>query len=90
MTQAEFAERINVTKSAVSAYENDTRQPSYDVLLRIAGVFHVSIDALLGREEKTVLDVTGLTQNQINVIQDVVETYKSYNRMCAQLGQKQE
>ena len=29
MTQAEFAERISVTKSAVSAYENDTRLPSY-------------------------------------------------------------
>ena len=47
MTQAEFAERINVTKSAVSAYENGSRLPSYDVLIKIARLFKVSTDNLL-------------------------------------------
>ena len=74
MTQAEFAERISVTKSAVSAYENDTRLPSYDVLIQISRLFHVSVDYLLGCSEKTTLDVTGLTQEQVNTIQDIVES----------------
>ena len=87
LTQSEFAERIRVTKSAVSAYENDTRLPSYDVLVRIARLFHVSVDLLLGYNDRVTLDVTGLTQEQINTIQDVVDTYKEYNRMREALGE---
>lgn len=85
MTQAEFAERINVTKSTVSAYENGTRFPSYDVLIRIARLFKVSTDNLLGYSEKSVVDVTGLTRKQINVIQDVVITYKRHNLLYQQM-----
>ena len=32
LTQRAFAERLNITKSTVSAYENGSRLPSYDVL----------------------------------------------------------
>lgn len=85
MTQAEFVERINVTKSTVSAYENGTRFPSYDVLIRIARLFKVSTDNLLGYSEKSVVDVTGLTRKQINVIQDVVITYKRHNLLYRQM-----
>lgn len=85
MTQAEFAERINVTKSTVSAYENGTRFPSYDVLIRIARLFKVSTDNLLGYSEKSVVDVTGLTRKQINVIQDVIITYKRHNLLYRQM-----
>ena len=30
MTQEEFAKRLNISKSTVSSYENDSRLPSYD------------------------------------------------------------
>ena len=80
MTQNEFAERINVTKSTVSAYENGSRLPSYDVLIRIARLFKVSTDHLLGYSEKTEIDVTGLTRKQINVIQDMITTYQRHTR----------
>lgn len=83
MTQAEFAERISVTKSTVSAYENGLRLPSYDVLIRIARLFKVSTDHLLGYSEKPVLDVSGLTRNQINAVQEVVDAYKNYNQIYA-------
>ena len=36
MTQADFACRLGVTGASVSAYENGTRLPSYDILIRIA------------------------------------------------------
>ena len=83
MTQAEFAERISVTKSTVSAYENGLRLPSYDVLIRIARLFKVRTDHLLGYSEKPVLDVSGLTRNQINAVQEVVDAYKNYNQIYA-------
>ena len=88
MTQNEFAERISVTKSTVSAYENGTRLPSYDVLIRIAGLFKVSTDNLLGCSAKSVIDVTGLTRKQINVIQDVVTTYKRHNSLYRRMAEE--
>ena len=40
-TQKELADRLGVTKSTITAYENDSRTPSYDVLIKIARVFNV-------------------------------------------------
>ena len=54
MNQAALASRAGITKSSVSAYENGTRLPSYDVLVRLAEIFHVSTDYLLGREKRCV------------------------------------
>ena len=85
MTQAEFAERLGVTKSAVSSYENGSRLPSYDILIKIARIFKVSTDNLLGYSTKSTIDVTGLTQKQINTIQDVVTIYKRHNTLYRQM-----
>ena len=82
MTQGEFSCRINVAKSTVSAYENGSRLPSYDVLVKIADLFHVTTDNLLGRRSGYRIDVSGLTAKQRNTIQDVVTTYQAYNRLC--------
>lgn len=39
MTQSDLAERLGVTKSSISSYENGSRLPSYDILLKIARIF---------------------------------------------------
>ena len=49
-TQAQLSARLGVTKSVVSAYETALRYPSYDILIRIAALFGVSSDYLLGIE----------------------------------------
>ena len=51
MTQAQVARRVGVTASMVSSYETDIRLPSYEVLIRLADLFAVSADYLLGRSE---------------------------------------
>ena len=48
LTQAQVASRIGVTPSMVSSYETDIRLPSYDVMMRIADVFGVTVDYFLG------------------------------------------
>lgn len=80
ITQEEFASRINVSKATVSAYENGTRLPSYDVLIKVSKIFHISTDNLLGCSTKYALDVTGLTLQQQNTIQEIVKAYRAYNR----------
>lgn len=48
MTQRELAQRINVGNTTLSQYENGARVPSDEVKLKIAMVFGVSVDYLLG------------------------------------------
>ena len=42
-TQQQLAEVLNITISSVSRYENGSRQPSIEVLIRMADVLNVSI-----------------------------------------------
>lgn len=81
MTQTEFAKRLGVTKSAVSSYENGSRLPSYDILLKIARIFRVSTDVLLGNVDNSsvTLDVTKLTRQQVLLLSKLVEELESGN-----------
>lgn len=47
LTQEEAADRIGVTRQAVSAYESGKRQPGIDMLMKLAEVYEVSIENLL-------------------------------------------
>ena len=75
MTQQQLADRIGVAKSVVSYYESGDRY-RYDVLIRIAHVFHTSTDYLLDFEKESVIDVTGLSKEDIAVVRTVAEALK--------------
>ena len=77
LTQRELAERLNVAKSVVSYYESGDRFPSYDVLVRIARIFHVTTDYLLGIERKRMIDVSDLSEENIDVVMSVVNALKN-------------
>ena len=62
LTQVELAEKLSVSKQAVSNWENNNIQPSIDMLLKIADYFGVSTDYLLGRNNDCSLDISGLSQ----------------------------
>lgn len=76
LTQQQLAERIGVAKSVVSYYESGDRYPSYDVLVRIARIFHTTTDYLLDIERTRIIDVTGLTDEEIAAVTSVVEVIK--------------
>jgi transcriptional regulator with XRE-family HTH domain len=49
LTQEQLAKRLNITRSALSQYELGSRNPDYDLLLKIADFFEVTVDYLLGK-----------------------------------------
>ena len=68
MTQSELADRLNLTRQAISRYENGDSFPDISILLMICGIFNVSIDELIGiqtRGEKEII-------NQVVLGKDVV------------------
>ena len=49
LTQDEMAERLFVTRQAVSRWENGDTMPNTEILKEISKKFDVSINTLLGR-----------------------------------------
>lgn len=76
LTQQQLADRIGVAKSVVSYYESGDRYPSYDVLVRLARIFHTTTDYLLDLSKDNVIDVTGLSEEDIAVVRTVAEALK--------------
>lgn len=52
LTQSEVAGRCGVAQKAYQSYELMTREPRLEVLLKIADVFDVSSDYLVGRTDE--------------------------------------
>ena len=76
ITQQALANQVGVTVSAISAYESGSRYPSYEVLLSLARIFHVSTDYLLGLEKNRCLDVTGLSEREIDILAKTIEIFR--------------
>ncbi len=76
MTQAQLAQKLGLTKSVISAYETGVRQPSYDVLIHIAGIFDVSTDYLLEVERKRNIDFSGLTPEETDALISLIKAMK--------------
>lgn len=49
LSQAEIAKKINVSQQAYANYENGTRLPNIEILIKIADEYGVSLDILTGR-----------------------------------------
>lgn len=64
MSQVNLAEKLHVSKQCVSNWENDNVLPSVDMLMKLADIFSVSTDVLLGRETDDKIDTTGLSDEQ--------------------------
>ena len=73
LSQVDLARELGVTKQSVSNWENDKIQPSIEVLVRLAGVFSVSTDYLLGLDAGELLDVSGLPGEVIAHLRQLVE-----------------
>lgn len=73
LSQVDLARELGVTKQSVSNWENDNIQPSIEVLVRLAGIFSVSTDYLLGLDAGELLDVSGLPGEVIAHLRQLVE-----------------
>lgn len=71
-SQVELARELNVSKQTVSNWENDNIQPSIEMLVRLAQIFGVTTDYLLGLDDIPRLDVSGISSQAIAHLSELV------------------
>ena len=76
LTQVQVAERIHISKAMASSYETGIRLPSYEVLIKFAKLFGVTTDYLLGFDRQKSVDVTGLSDSQVDIIVRLINEFK--------------
>ena len=51
MTQTDVAKAVNRSRSTISGYETEGKEPDLSLICELAKLFDVSVDYLLGKEE---------------------------------------
>lgn len=72
LSQTQVANRLNLSKTSISGYENNVKTPSQDVLIKLAGLYRVSTDYLLGLDDEEMISVKGLTHQQKRLVEELV------------------
>ena len=85
LRQEQVAKLIGVNKSAISTYENNTRQPSFDILVRLATLYRVSTDYLLGMTNIRSLDLSGLSDEEVSAVSELVAIMTKRNEQLNSL-----
>jgi len=79
LTQQQLADKLDVTKASISAYETNAKYPSIEVLIKIANTFHVSADYLLGISESARFENAMLTDEQNLIVSEIVNEFIHLN-----------
>ena len=64
-TQAELARKMNLTRNGINSWEQGLSMPSPPSLVDLARLFSVSTDYLLGVENYSAVNVTGLNEADV-------------------------
>ena len=73
LTQTQVANHLNLSKTSISGYENNVKTLSQDVLIKLAGLYRVSTDYLLGLDDEEMISVEGLTNRQKKLVEDLIQ-----------------
>lgn len=80
LTQDELARQLNITRQAVSNWENNKNLPDIGMLIRISDVFDVSLDDLIKGD-------CGITKLTTKIVKEGSETKRLiYNRISIFVG----
>ena len=77
LTQRECADYLGITLRAWQTYEQGSREPKFELLVKIADLFHVTTDYLLGRDtgESTALESLAAEFDMSALEKDIIEGY---------------
>ena len=82
LTQTELAKALGITRSSVNAWEMGISIPSTQYIVELAYIFNVSTDYLLGVKNTSTISVSGLMDEDVKLIFNIIEHLKEKNKVC--------
>lgn len=77
-SQKELASKLNTSNKNIWAYENGIAAPNIDMLIKMADLFDVSVDFLVGHEDELGNLISNSTQNEYTSEEkDLIRFYRS-------------
>lgn len=72
LTQQQVADSIGINQRTYSGYENEQSEPSIENLIKLAKLFGVSVDTLIGNDAE-IVDITLLDENRKYLVNKIVK-----------------
>ena len=76
MTQTDLAKKLNITRSSVNAWEMGISTPSTSYLVELSLLFHISTDYLLGLDKNASIDISNLSEREVQIIYDLIQYFR--------------
>lgn len=80
LTQNDVARRLGITRSSVNAWEMGISVPSTMYIVELARLFSVSADYILGLEHREVLDISGLDDESVRILNNMLQYMRERQR----------
>jgi repressor LexA len=87
LTQDEVAQKIGVSRTSYLKYEKGTHEPDYATLKKIAELFSVDCNDLLGTTKKSVVKIPILGSVQAGIPTDACEYIEGYEEIPHELAE---
>ena len=81
ITQQQLADKLGLVHASVSAYERNAKYPSVETLIKLCNFFCVSSDYLLGLSDSMELKMSGLTDEQVQIVTRTIIEFEQYNNL---------
>lgn len=87
LTQEQLAEKVYVTRQAVSRWENGETSPNHETLKALSKLYDVSINTLLGSPRKLVCQCCGMPLEEDYISKETDGTFnEEYCKWCYNEG----
>ena len=78
-SQKRVAQLTGVSEDAISSYERGLRVPPLDILIKLAQLYKISTDYLLGLNKSKAIDMSRLDENDFIAVRNMVEILSDKN-----------
>lgn len=75
-TQENVAHMLNVNRSTIAGYEQNITNPSLNVLAKMAHVYGVTTDYLLGLNKHEMIIIDDLSKSQKAIIENLIAEFR--------------
>ena len=83
LSQEELAEKVYVTRQAVSRWENGNTVPNAETLKLLSKLFNVSINTLLGSPQKLICQCCGMPLDDTSISKEIDDSFnEAYCKWC--------